>query len=129
MFAPCRKACGNQMHPHRIRQLQMVSAVLKMLLPLQRRLQQTRPRRQIPRRWTQSVRVAKLNSPSCAKLKSPKNAGVLAHLRDPDGPNYGLGGARPLSRFLDMAGLDMVKQTASTQGWCSKGQPPPPEFL
>ena len=41
----------------------------------------------------------------------------------------GLGGARPLSRFLDMAGLDMVKQTASTQGWCSKGQPPPPEFL
>ena len=59
----------------------------------------------------------------------PKNAGVLAHLRDPDGPNYGLGGARPLSRFLDMAGLDMVKQTASTQGWCSKGQPPPPEFL
>ena len=59
----------------------------------------------------------------------PKNAGVLAHLRDPDGPNYGLGGARPLSRFLDMAGLDMVKQTASTQGWCSKGQQPPPEFL
>ena len=84
MFAPCKKACGNQMHRHRIRQLQMVSAVLKMPLPLQRRPQQTRPRREIPRlwkhrlprRWTQSARVGKLNSPSCAKLKPPRNVGV-----------------------------------------------------
>ena len=56
----------------------------------------------------------------------PKNGRVLAHLADADGPNYGLGTARPLSAFLALAHLDMATQTAGFVDWCDRGQPPPP---
>ena len=62
-------------------------------------------------------------------LEPPAYERVMAHIDDADGPNYGLGTARPLAKFLKLAGLDMAAKTVHPPPWCGQGKNPPPEFM
>ena len=38
---------------------------------------------------------------------------------------YSMGTERPLQKYLDLVGLDMVSKEVTITGWCEKGHPPP----
>ena len=38
---------------------------------------------------------------------------------------YSMGTERPLQKYLDLVGLDMVSKEVTITDWCEKGHPPP----
>ena len=63
-----------------------------------------------------------LGYPEAARDFIPKHLGktLLAHI-----PQYGMGTVRPLDKYLQIVGLDLIQKVVTITNWCETGRVPP----